>query len=584
VRLDRLDRIRVGDIYRGASPAEQAAMDDEIADALQKAERNKDIVAVERLAAVFGETNAAQPALDVLAKLYLDSGDLLKLERMQMRLEETQTTEAVEPAPTGDSASFTSSLTKAFDVSYRTEYVPDEINSGRPPSKPILPSFPMRVVGSVPSEFAGWDFVLSASAGTVAAFDPIGRERWNLRLNADGPYEPNVQGIGRAQVRFSGHLLAASAGSRVVMADATDPESPPAVLWHANLADRRLAPYYDQIQINRRAMSDPVDGPIGFAGAALFVYQAGSTVTAVEPISGAVVWRREGLPFNLEISGDEEFVTLQMPGGSGVAVLDAVDGHTVAERELPRTIARFGWIGTKVVLLHPANTAVELLCYDAARNEPVWSHRLGSFVAPLGSDEVAIVDSATSRLSVVRLRDGVVVLEADLERDPLLAEFGAIRQFGRLIVFTRRNEPAGRIRVETDRSRLPVDGLTYGFDEHGVRLWSAAIRKQYVDLCQPSGLPVLLLSAKRHTLGGQPSHHAALLDVRTGEQLIEQSRQTEFQPFEVQADAEAHSIEFSAKGGRFVLTQDDGPLPPPRTDGLAELTRDVAGNAPVGSP
>ena len=53
---------------------------------------------------------------------------------------------------------FVGSVTIArFDVPYRAEYVPDEINARRPATE-VQVATPVKVVGSVPADYAGWRF------------------------------------------------------------------------------------------------------------------------------------------------------------------------------------------------------------------------------------------------------------------------------------------------------------------------------------------------------------------------------------------------------------------------------------------
>ncbi|MBA3312647.1 MAG: PQQ-binding-like beta-propeller repeat protein [Planctomycetota bacterium] len=590
VRADCLDRVRVREIYRGASPSAQAEMAEKVTSELRRAARAGDIAALEQFATIFADTSAAPIALQALAKEYAKAGDVLKLERAEMRLRQ----QFAEPAneshlldPSEAYSAFEPAERAAFEVSFRAEYLPDEIKSGRPATAAEA-SLPMRIVGPVPSAFRGWSFEVAANAWSFVARDARGRKRWEIPFQPNRRFDGNHRGVSRAQIRFSGHLLAASAGTRVVMLDLTAQADRPAILWFGDLTDRNHDVAIERlVMINGRTMADPADGPIGFAGARLFLYQSGSAVTAVEPLTGEVLWRRSALPLNCELSGDDEFVTLQMPGGDKVLVLDAIDGRPVAQRELPKAIARFAWSGTNFVTWRTADQALELDCHDVARDARVWSRSFAdsALAAPLGTDEVAILDPAAGRLAVIRILDGGITFEAKTEPDSAVNDFGALRHFDQLVVFTRRSQPAVRMPFETARTQLPIDGLAYGFDASGdgkgTRLWSTVIRRQYVNVRQPSGLPILLLAANRNPFGGEPKHHAAVLDVRTGELLIEQGRPINFQPFGTNVDLEAGSIEIVTQGARFLLTPTDDPLPKPRSDGLAELGDEAFGDATV---
>ncbi len=203
-------------------------------------------------------------------------------------------------------------------------------------------------------------------------------------------------------------------------------------------------------------------------------------------------------------------------------------------------------------------------------------------MTPIGSSEIAVLEPAAGRLLLVRSDDGSIVFEAKTEADPAVAEIAVTRRFGRVVLFTKRHE--GRsVTVETDRTRAAVDGLAYGFDEQGSRLWSAVIRQQHVDLRQPSGLPVVLLTAKRVSSSYEASHHAAVLDVRNGQMLIEQRRVSEFQPIAFDVERASRTIAIACQGAKILLTPSSKPAPPVKADGLADLGS-VQPELPVAQP
>jgi hypothetical protein len=477
-------------------------------------------------------------------------------------------------------------LARRFDVTWQAEYVPAEIKTVRKDS-PTPASLSVPIVGSVPKFCKGWQFALSENAQTLIARDAFGRERWRLPLDRDrsnagaDPCGGRPAVPGRAHVRFSGRLLAVLVGTRVLMLDVlSEAESPP-VLWTADLSART----YSMVFINRRVMHEPADGPMAFAGSRLFLYEGGGALNAVDPLPGELFWRRIGFPDDCELSGDDEFVTVQLPAGGDVFVIDAADGRIVAQRAIPQPFQRLGWFGTQMATARREQQAIEIASEDIARQTRRWSLRFpeGSLIAPCGSDEIAVLEPAAGRLQLIDSANGSIVFEAKTEPDAAVAEIAVTRRFERVIVLTKRGEPAGLIRVETDRTRSPVNGLAYGFDDQGNRIWSAAIRQQYADLQQPPGLPVLVLNATRIGLQGQRTHHVAILDVRTGQMLIEQRRLSEFEPIAINVDPELPSISIDCQGAKFLLTRSEKPLPALKADGLAEFAA-LARELPVAQP
>jgi outer membrane protein assembly factor BamB len=575
VRSDRLDRARLEKMLEDASNSDRATMQAHARSAVQHAVESRDAECLERLVAILETAEPRTAALETLESIYNESGEFRKLERVRMELGAPTT---VEPRDTP--------LARRFDVPWQAEYVPAEIKSVRKDS-PTDASFSVPIIGSVPEFCKGWQFALSENAQTLVARDAFGQERWRLPLDRDrtnagaDPFGGRPASPGRAHVRFSGHLLAVLVGKRVLMLDLlSEAESPP-VLWTADLSERT----YSMVFINRRVMHEPADGPMAFAGSRLFLYEGDGALNAVDPLTGELFWRRIGFPDDCELSGDDEFVTVQLPGGGDVFVIDAADGRIVAQRAIPQPFQRLGWFGTQMVTARRQQQAIEITSEDLARETKRWSLRFpeASLIAQCGSNEIAVLEPAAGRLQLIDSADGSIVLEAKLEPDAAVADVAVTRHFERVVVLTKREEPAGLIRVETDRTRSPVNGLAYGFDDHGNRIWSAAIRQQYADLQQPPGLPVLALTATRIGFQGQRTHHVAVLDVRNGHLLIEQRRLSEFEPIAINVDSDLPSISIDCQGAKFLLTRSETPLPAPKNDGLAEFAA-LARELPVTQP
>lgn len=576
VRSDRIDRVHVEQLLASASSADRAAMEAYTQAFVQRAAERRDAVALERFCGMIGDPRLNQPALDVLATLYDEAGASKELERVWLQLGAADAAEPTDAAAVaGD-----------FDVGFRAEYVPGEIKNGRGASGTKF-DIAVPIVGPVPSTHAGWQFALDEKLQTLVARDQIGRERWRVFLTdetsnvADDPFGGRNASPGRAQVRFSGHLLAVVAGPRLCMLDLlADAEAPP-LLWRAELAGR----IYTATFINRRVMNAPADGPIGFAGSEILLYEAGGALNAVEPLTGDILWRRIGISDDCELSGDDEFVTLQLPSGREVIVLDARDGRVVTQKVLPEVFQRLAWRGTNIVTSRPTEQGLEVTSDDVARGENRWSRRFSpaALVTPVGPKEIAVLEAAEGRLLLLNSSDGSITFEAKTVADPAAAEIAVTRRFGRVVLFTTRHEPAGLVTVRTDSTREAVDGLAYGFDEQGGRIWSAAVRRQFVDLQQPPGLPILLLTAKRVAANGEASHSAAVLDVRNGQMLFEKRRIGDYQPVAVNADVKSRSISIDCQGARILLTPSGQPLPAAKADSLADLAG-VDREAPVSRP
>ncbi|HEX6986809.1 MAG TPA: hypothetical protein VF170_15635, partial [Planctomycetaceae bacterium] len=463
-----------------------------------------------------------------------------------------------------------------FDVTYRAEYVPDEIRSGRPATQ-VEGGFAVPAVGPLPVDLADWRFELDAQRRHLQARDPYGRVRWKLDVRPPAERDGPLRNIASAQVRACGHLLAFAAGTTLVVIDLSRPGEPRA-LWSRDLLDRRFADF----AINRRILGEPrlgTPGLIGFAGAEALLYQSGSTVTAADPVTGETLWQRTGVPFGCELSGDDEFVVIQPPGGVEAFVGRIADGGEAAFRRTADHQQRLAWHGTRLVSWTATADGTRLACRDVAREADLWSYDFpnGTKLSTAPPGEAAVLDPKTGRLRVVRFEDGRTLLDAEIDADPSVERIQLLRSFGRTLLLTRR---AGRTNVERNAGLFESNGLAYAFDDAGRRLWSAAVTGLNAPLEQPAGLPVLYLAATIHAPDRPPSHRAAVLDVRTGRLLVDQKRERQLLPFEFRTDAGTGSVTIAVPDGRFVLTPADEPLPTPRAEGPGDLPK----AAPAATP
>ncbi|MGC1273497.1 MAG: PQQ-binding-like beta-propeller repeat protein [Planctomycetaceae bacterium] len=565
VRADRTLRNRIADLYANADADNRRAMDESLADRLRELEPGTDTALLERFVSLFHATEAAEAGLKLLAERYEAAGDRLRHERTLLRFKELPASND-SAAPARLDAGLP---TARIDVAYRVEYIPDEIKSGRPLTE-VDARFAVPAVGSRPAQFAGWKFEIDAGRRHLLARDRVGRVRWKVDVRTDDDPDARLRYAHAAQAHFCRHILAFVAGTRLIVLDLQASDGPH-VLWSRELVDRRFGELVDRRHFGRRSSEDD-HGPIGFAGAGQLVYQAGSTIVAADPLTGETFWQRSKVPLGCEISGDREFVVLQPRGAGEFFVLRTVDGSEL-ESEQARTIGSLEPIeklGTRLIAWKSTESGRELVCRDLARETDVWSWSFPETAkfASVGTREVAVLDPATGKLQVIGFDDGQAVLSARIAPHPA-TEFQAMRHFGRLLVFTRRDGQPGERRRGQDMTR--VDGPAYAFDADGNTLWSALLPRTLVPPDQCDGLPVLFLTTTVHAAGKPQSNRAAVLDVRTGRLLVEQNRERPFLPFEALIGDGTGAITIAIPDARFVLTPTGDPLPPARTDGPEPL-------------
>lgn len=580
---DRVLAARITELYEAAGSADRAAMDAALAARVKTLAAAQGEDGLLRFATLFRATPAADEALRLAAARFEAAKEGLRAERARMRLAERTDPAAAVSFDESEAAEIPAEV---FGRPYRVEFVPDPVNAGQPGTE-VSVGTNVRIVGGRPAEYADWLFEVDPSGQSLSARDPFGQVRWTAPL-ATG--EEGAGPLRQPQARFSGHLMALVVGMRLQAIDLkSDPEGP-RLLWTRDLFDRR-SPVGGMLVINNTHWGDQFgrqNGPAGFAGAELVVFQIGLTVVAVDTMTGEPVWQRDGIPAGSEISGDRDFVVLQPAGGTAVVVLRAADGSEVAVRTTVERAPRVAWVGTRLVSWRDTPEGKRLECRDVARDEAVWSRDFsaGASLSPggdsriTGAEEVPILDAAAGRLTVVRLADGEDVFEAEIDADAAIDKFLVTRAFGRYLLFTHRPGAPGRVRMEADWTRFSVDGLAYAIDPSGKRLWSAALRRQLLAAEQPSGLPVLVLTS-RVSPGGERADRAVLLDVRTGEALIERSRDDgqPLYPYRTVGDPQDGTAVVSVYGAKFRLRPVDGELPPPRQDGPEALAAPAGGAA-----
>ena len=569
VRADRIIRVRLAELDAAVSQEERPELDAILVQHADRLAEAGDTIGLERLASLFLDTPYGRQALQRLARLYQADQDSFRLEQTQLRLQGlTATGDAVVEAfdPPGDDPSEGAAAVAVFDRAYRGEFLPDEIKSGRD-VPPVQNTFEVPVFGASPHGLAQWRFAIESSGQALVARDGAGRKQWKLNIASNEGEPAGAQVLSRAQIRFSGHLMAVVAGMRLIVVDLLSDPGRPSVLWSRDLTDRG----YGQIDINRRMMGNPASPyiPIGFAGRELLLYQIGNTVTAADPATGDTLWKRHRMPYGCELTGDRDFIVLQPLGSLECLVLRAGDGEGVAARETGGPNTHVAWQETQLITWQQTEGGWELVCQDIARQRELWSGHFPKTARrmPLASGEIAILDVLSGQFQLVRPTDGQLLLQGTIHPDPLIDRFLVMRTAGRWLLFTRHARPGSRIRVEADRSRFPVDGLAYAFDDAGRRLWSSVIERQYLSTDQPPGLPFLFLTARHHQAGERSMQRGAVLDVRTGELLVERERAQEFMPFETAADSSTGVVSIRVPEGRFLLAPGEIALPPPRSDG-----------------
>lgn len=382
------------------------------------------------------------------------------------------------------------------------------------------------------------------------------------------------------------------------------------MLWHQPLHDRQQQPVHvNRAQLPgggvRLVVHDQFGRPLGSLGQVgedFICYQVGSTLTAADPLSGEPLWIRRNVPRGAELLGDDDFVLLVPQGSDRATIIRGSDGETIDERPIPpgkRLLAS----GRRLLVQRDAGDESKLSLVDSLSGEKAWTISMASSarVELVGGDELAVLEpidprsirageagagdrpdeqAGRARLRIVSLDDGKLILDRPLEDHRGLASFQVLRSRERYVLLTY--DPS--LHQEADVQRIPiannnplVNGPCYAFDRRtGDLVWSRTIEHQALLPGQPAELPTLLLALRSYRRILQPAqrnqqpganarlvttNHSQMqiLDLRTGETIVDEQSQIPLLTFELHSDPAAGRIRFEFSDLSVTLTF-GGPL------------------------
>ena len=427
-------------------------------------------------------------------------------------------------------------------------------------------SGPAYVAAEVPvSRFPPW-----AVGGRLTAGEATGELRWQRPDGRTAFAHPLRGRFGRLNNRaaWSGHLLAAAVGDRLLVLDTLREPGTAAPLWQTALAQ----PSGGRTRLSglrgpaRALLNAPGTGGRAAAGPAVttprqIVVRSGSELAARHPLTGETFWTRDGFGAGSRVCGDDRVVLVLPPDGDAATLLSADDGSELGEVPAPPAADRWMERGSRVWTatgdLYPSlrNARTDRRPPGAALVSPVI---VGcTDLAPANSDDPAgplgppreawtrsfpvgtkfhVDDAATElaalapdrRLTVFDLETGADRLVADLPPGPAVAEMWCLRSPVGWDVIAAEQSPGGAGR----RSGEASDLLACGFEDRRADpfaafegppagpVWFRPTTAKPDRVWQPPGFPLLTLAGERSPgrglgRGGRQSE-LLLLDRRNG--------------------------------------------------------------------
>ena len=322
----------------------------------------------------------------------------------------------------------------------------------------------------------------------------------------------------------------------------------------------------------------------------------GRTLSVFDPVTGAVLWERHGLPSVTDVWNDDRVVCLGTADGRRGSVFSLVDGRLLHEIDLPDRRRRLLACGSRILAIGETagpigdgvaeTVRLEVLDVVDRSTTPLGEFPGESRACSFAAGMAAIVDPR-GRLTILDVAAGRIVSQAELPAMPPAIDLLEVRAWAdRLVVCVGRqaaaeDDAAERNAISPLQQMLiagvgsqPLDFSVWAVDRvSGDVLWQApaTVRRHCLLAGQPAGLPVLVFARQIQQEHDREQTFLSVLalDTRTGHAVFEDDR-IPAQPHllfgcAVSGDPGRHAISLREHGGdpqRVTLEFTGGPTPP----------------------
>lgn len=423
----------------------------------------------------------------------------------------------------------------------------------------------------------------------VTAVDAGGRDVWQVQLidpqqQIGFDYTPGFNGA-----HALGHLIVLSMGRKIWGIDTFGAGTgrPPKILWSREAAES-LPGVGAAVMLQSQPQRMPWGGekfvvtdgfgqqvaPLGPVTPQYVCLPMGRSLTLLDPLSGQVLWTRQGMMPGTECFGDEELLFCIAHPSSEALVLRALDGRQVGTRRLPPAPQRMATVGRKLLVWSEQGAGVELRLFDPWTGQDIWKRTTvsGARAELVGQDQVAVVEPQ-GRFTLLNLLTGASVIEADIEPDPKLKDVHVLRSQERLVLITNhewQKENVWLKPVPGPPDNKVVNGWAYGFDAaSGEKLWGQPLEQQAILLRQPSDLPLLMFVCHvfERPTGAAPRNtnyvNVLALDKRSGRVLHQERYPAPLGNYTLEADRVNHAVQLQLMHESLTFTFTDEPVTTP---------------------
>ena len=297
----------------------------------------------------------------------------------------------------------------------------------------------------------------------------------------------------------------------------------------------------------------------------------------VSPLSGDVIWKRDGVTQGANVFGDDKFILIAPKDNASVTLVNAINGEELGARTLEPVANRFGLLGHRVLYWKLTGDHYRVWLQDLATNEEIWSRNVSttSKGTLVGTDKVAIMDES-GQFSLLDILSGEPTITASLKPEKGLSRVTIHIDDQRYFLVTHRTHSIKEGEdLQFRAPRLPGVSLSTGniycFDKHsGSEVWPAPARIDRFGLVanQPASLPFLVMLRHESPKRARNSIRTAVLclDKRTG-RVIHLDRKLPFQTTsfrsQVLIDDQMIRMEFGNRTFTVKYTAEAVPPEPP---------------------
>ncbi|MEW4487895.1 PQQ-binding-like beta-propeller repeat protein [Thalassoglobus sp. JC818] len=371
---------------------------------------------------------------------------------------------------------------------------------------------------SIPLE--GWSFFLDQMGTYIDVYDNDGVRRARLQTGIRTTRFPLGSRLGR-HVMMHGNLALIVLAERFLLVDFQLSTELPRVLLNESLveveddfAEQRVFsdPLNEPIPgfrtfLSYRQEQDEFTGDVGTMTSSFLCFGRGVDLTAIDPLTGRLLWERSDLEPGSEVFNDDEYIITKAPRSQIVRIFRAMDGREIGSQEIPAETIRgpidrhFGEWGRCWPVLHTTYDSREFQMYDPVLDETVWAVKVPEeFVwTTVNGSDIGILDP-DGKFIVLDGQTGEERLQSQTEITNSPKSIEVLIRGTSLILVPGDGPPEfyhfSYASKTTHTLETTVNGKVTCIDQtDGSVLWSREIVDQKLNTLTPSAWPVLFFAA-----------------------------------------------------------------------------------------